>query len=81
MAKKKCNVNDFVHDTPPEVDCECPVMEGPGINPDGSLMENPNGETIRKDAAQIGPGMKDGKPLPKAEGKTIRRDSASKETL
>lgn len=81
MAKEKCNVNDFMHDTPPEVNCECPVMEGPGLNSDGSLVKTMNGETIRKDAAQIGPGMKDGKPIPKAERKTIRKDSASKKKL
>ena len=76
---KDCNINDSIHDVPPEKDCGHPVMEGPGVNPDGSLMKNPDGETVRKDAGRIGPGMEDGKPLPKAEGRTIRRDSAARD--
>ena len=43
--EKDCNINDSIHDVPPEKDCGHPVMEGPGVNPDGSLMKNPDGET------------------------------------
>ena len=56
--EKNCNINDQVHDTPPEHDCGHPVMEGPGINPDGSIKPNPDGQTIRKDSAAGGPGVK-----------------------
>lgn len=70
--EKKCNINDQTHDTPPEHDCGHPVMEGPGINPDGSIKPNPDGQTIRKDAGRFGPGMKGERPIPKADGKTIK---------
>ena len=55
--EKDCNINDSIHDVPPEKDCGHPVMEGPGVNPDGSLVKTTDGETIRKDAGRIGPGM------------------------
>ncbi|MFR1834521.1 MAG: hypothetical protein ACLSX5_15405 [Lachnospiraceae bacterium] len=75
--KKNCSINDQVYDTPPEHDCGHPVMEGPGINPDGSIKPNPNGQTVRKDQGRFGPGMKDERPIPKVDGKVIRKDSAA----
>lgn len=78
-TKENCNINEQVHDTPPEHDCGHPVMEGPGINPDGTVKPNPDGQTIRKDAARFGPGMRNEKPIPesdmqqlKGSGKVIR---------
>ena len=58
-TKENCNINDQVHDTPPQHDCGHNVMEGPGINPDGTVKPNPNGQTIRKDRGRFGPGIKD----------------------
>lgn len=74
--EKECNINEKNYDTPPAQDCGHLVMEGPGVKDDGSLVETTNGKVIRKDLGKFGPGMKDGRPLPKAEGKTIRKDSS-----
>lgn len=74
---RNCNINDQVHDTPPEHDCGHPVMEGPGINPDGTVKPNPDGQTIRKDLGRFGPGMENERPIPKADGKVIHKDSAA----
>ena len=78
-TKENCNINDMDHDTPPATDCGHDVMEGPAILPDGTLLDNPDSQTIRKDAARFGPGMKDENPIPKSDmqqlkgsGKVIR---------
>lgn len=71
-TKENCNINEQVHDVPPATDCGHNVMEGPGINPDGTVKPNPDGQTIRKDAGRIGPGMENERPIPKADGKTIK---------
>ena len=77
--ERNCNINDQDHDVPPATDCGHDVMEGPAILPDGILLDNPDSQTIRKDAARFGPGMRDGQSLPKSNmqqlkgsGKVIR---------
>lgn len=77
--EKNCNINDMDHKTPPKHDCGHNVMEGPAILPDGSLLDNPDSQTVRKDSARFGPGMRDEQSIPKSDmqqlkgsGKVIR---------
>ena len=76
-TEENCNINDMDHKTPPKHDCGHNVMEGPGINPDGTVKPNPDGQTTRKDLGRFGPGMENERPIPKADGKVIRKDSAA----